>query len=116
MGFEDFFEEKQRIHKYYSTQDYHDDNRFPVYQRHSYREQVARQKWLAILDRIRKNRQLKLLVAVAVIVLLILAVVLIMVLLPFILKLFDYIGHYGLQGISDAITGFLDKLLKGSGK
>ncbi|MCX6245895.1 MAG: hypothetical protein NTU98_14470 [Bacteroidetes bacterium] len=116
MGLEDFFEKRQRIQGNYKGYDDDDDYGYPVYRRHSYHEKVYRQKWLVILDRIRSSKKLRLLVAAAAIVVLMTAVILVVVLLPFILKLFDYIGHNGLRGLSDAITGFLDKLLKGSGK
>jgi hypothetical protein len=49
-------------------------------------------------------------------VLLVIAVGVIIALLPLLIQLFNYITQNGVQGVFDAVTGFLDKLWKGSGK
>ncbi len=122
MGFDDFFEDKRSHHGNYREQSYHnnydnhDEHRcshdsYPAYHGHQ-----AHQKWVAILDRIRSNKKLKIMVIVAGSVLLLITFAIIAALLPVIIKLFNYISQNGLQGVTDGVTGFLDKLWKGSGK
>jgi hypothetical protein len=59
---------------------------------------------------------LKVFAILAGVLILVVSVMLIIFLMPLLLKLFNYISQNGLQGVLDAITGFLDKLWKGSGK
>ena len=125
MGFDDFFEDKHKRHgNYRGHNDHfghdnhydHDDHR---YSRDPYRSghgDEGHLKLLSILDKIRNNKQLKVLLVVGVIVILIIAVGLIVALFPLIIKLVNYISQNGLQSIFDGITGFIDKLWKGSGK
>ena len=71
-------------------------------------------KWLIILERIRDNPKLKSLVIIAGIAILLIVILLIVLLFPLVIKLFNFIMQNGLQGIWDSITGFADKLLKGT--
>jgi hypothetical protein len=125
MGFDDLFEDKRSHHgnyRGYGYQDHHGHHDDHDYQRYSHGQYPSHhgyndhQKWLAILNKIRSNKKLQLLVAVAVVVILIIAVGLIIALLPLIIKIFNYISQNGLQSILDGVTSFLDKLWKGSGK
>lgn len=122
MGFDDFFEDKHRHHGNYSKQRYHndhDDHDNHGYAHGSYPSSHGHsdhQKWLSVLNKIRSNKKLQLIVVMAGIVILLIAVVLIVALFPLIIKLFNYVSQYGVQGIIDGVTGFLDKLWKGSGK
>ena len=122
MGFDDFFEEKRKYHGNYRERGYHgehndhEDYRYSHEQHHPAHRNEGHLQLFAILEKIRNNRKLKIIVIMAVIVLLIIAVALIAAFLPLIIKLFNYISQNGLQSILDAITGFLDKLMKGSGK
>jgi len=84
--------------------------------RHTIHGYDNNQKWFAILNKIRNNKQLKLIVMVSAVVILIIIIAIIVALLPLIIRLIHYISQNGLQGILDGITGFLDKLWKGSGK
>lgn len=119
MGHDDFFEDKRRHHGNYRDHRYHDDhedNRYwhgSLYPNHG---NEGHQKLLTILNRIRNNKKLKVIVVMAVIVLLIIAVALIIALLPLIIQLINYISQNGVQGVFDSVTGFVDKLWKGSGK
>ena len=122
MEYDDFFEDKRKHHGNYREHGYHRGHDDHDYSRHSQERHYpshgneSHLKMLAILNRIRNNRKLKLMVAMAVIVLLIIAVAVIIALLPLIIQLFNYISQNGVQGVFDAVTGFLDKLWKGSGK
>jgi uncharacterized membrane protein len=122
MGFDDFFEDKRKHHGnyrergYHGEHDDHEDNRYSYEQHYPAHRNEGHLQLFAILNKIRNNRKLKIIVIMAVIVLLIIAVALITALLPLIIKLFNYISQNGIQSIFDSITGFLDKLWKGSGK
>ena len=122
MGFDDFFEDKRKHRGNYREHGYHRGHDDHDYSRHSQERHYpshgneSHLKMLAILNRIRNNRKLKLIVIMAVIVLLIIAVAVIIALLPLLIQLFNYISQNGVQGVFDAVTGFLDKLWKGSGK
>jgi hypothetical protein len=70
--------------------------------------------WLTVLERVRGNKKLKFLILTAAIVLLSVIILLIVLLFPLIVKMFNYILQNGLQGLWDSITGFVDKLWKGS--
>jgi hypothetical protein len=131
MGFDDLFEDKHKRHGNYREHSYHHDNddhyghdnkyghddhkysRTPYYSGHG---NGGNMQLLNILDKVRNSGKLKLLVVITGIVILIIAVVLIVALLPLIIKLINYVSQNGLQSIFDGITGFIDKLWKGSGK
>jgi hypothetical protein len=79
----------------------------------SYR-QDDNMNWLNILQKIRRNKKLKLFVIITCLLVLTLLIVLIIFLLPLIIKLINSISQTGLQRILNDITGFLDKILKGT--
>ena len=116
MGFDEFFENKRKYQGNYREQNYHDDDGYSNDTPLSYKRNEDQVNWLNILEKIKGNRKLKVFVILAVTVILAIAVLLIIVFMPFIIRLFNYIGQNGLQGVFDAITSFLDKILKGSGK
>ena len=116
MEFDDFFEDKRKRHGNYREHGYHDDNRYSHDSYPSIYGQIDHQKWISILDKIRSNKKLKLFVVIAAIVILVMTIALVIALLPLILKLFNFIGQNGVQGLLDSVAGFLDKLWKGSGK
>ena len=122
MGFDDLFEDKRRHHGSYSehahhrSHDDHNYNRYSHEQRYPSHGRDGHLKLLAILNRVRNDRKLKLIAITVVIVLLIIAVAVIIALLPLIIQLINYISQNGVQGLFDSVTGFLDKLWKGSGK
>jgi hypothetical protein len=116
MDFDDFFENNRRKHGNYREPVYHDADRYSYNSHHSYSGYSGHLKWINIIEKIGRNKKLKLLVLLAGILFLAIAIVLIIILLPFFAKLYDYISQNGLQGLLDGIIGFLDKIWKGSGK
>jgi hypothetical protein len=116
MEFDDLFESNRRNRGNYREQQYHDDNRYSPESHNSNQGYDNHLNWSGILEKIRRNRKLKILVVIAGILILAIAVVLIIILLPVLTKLYDYISQNGLQGILDGITGFLDKIGGGSAK
>lgn len=125
MGFDDLFEDKRRRYGNYREHGYHDDyddhdhhhnERYSLGSYPAYRGHHDHQKWLTVLDKIRNNKKLKFIVIAATVLILTLAIGLIIALLPLLIKIFHYVSQNGLQSILDGVTGFLDKLWKGSGK
>ena len=116
MGFDDFYEKQRKHAQNYREHGYHDDDEYSHDSYSSYYGHGDQQKWVTILEKIRSNKKLKLIVVMAGIVIIVITIVLIIILLPLIIQLVNYINQNGLQGVLDGITGFLDKLWKGSGK
>ena len=114
MGFEEFFENRDRY------QDNNRERRYPAnngYVHESHRssfEQEDNLNWSNILQKIRGNKKLRLFVIIAGLLILTILIGLIIVLLPLIVKLINSINQTGLQGILNEITSFLDKILKGT--
>jgi hypothetical protein len=116
MEFEEFFENKRKYPRQYGSQRDHDDNDYSNERHPSDPGHDNQQKWMTILEKVKKNNKLKVIVLLAGILVIGIAVLLIIVFFPLIIKLFDYVSQNGLQGILDSITGFLDKIMKGSAK
>jgi hypothetical protein len=114
MGFEELFENKDRYQDNKRERSYPVGNGYVHESHRSSHEQDENLNWLNILQKIRSNKKLKLFVILAGILVLTILIVLIIVLLPLILKLINSISQTGLKGILNDITGFLDKILKGT--
>jgi uncharacterized integral membrane protein len=114
MGLEELFENKDRYKE--NTR----ERRYPGSDGTVYESQQAPNEerdninWLDILEKIRSNKKLKLFVILAGILVLIIIIVLIIVLLPLLVKLINGISQNGLQGTLNDISGFIDKILKGT--
>jgi hypothetical protein len=115
MEFDDFLENRDRKHGNYRGQRDYDDDRYSN-NSHQEQEQEDHLKWQNILEKIKGNKKLKQLVIFAGISILLIAVFLIIFLMPIIMKIINYIGQNGLQGLLEGITGFLDTIWKGSSK
>ena len=133
MDFEEIFENKQRKHgqyggqryhdlryhddkRYHDDQRYHDNHDFTYEQHHSYPGHESRLNWLTFIQQIRRNKKLKVFAILAGILILSISALLIVFLMPLIIMLINYVSENGLQGLMNAVTGFLDKLWKGLGK
>jgi hypothetical protein len=114
MGFEEFFENNRRDYRNNRGNSYHEENEYSNNQGsplNTFREKLD---WRNLLERIRSDKKFKILVVSVGILILAIVVVLIIVLFPLIIKLINYIAQNGLQGVVNAITGFIDKILKGT--
>ena len=116
MGFDDLFENKNRYHGNYGNSNIHDYKRHGQRSFYSGRHNRDYVNLFAIIEKIKRNPKLKRLAIIAVIVVLVLIVITIIILLPLLMQLFDYISQNGIQGVVDGISGFLDKIWKGSAK
>jgi hypothetical protein len=114
MGFEELFENKDRYQENNRGRCYPDNNGYVHESQRSSHGQDENPSWLYILQKIRSNERLKLIVILGGLLVLTLLIVLIIVLLPLIIKLINSISQTGLQGILNDITGFLNKILKGT--
>ncbi len=116
MELDDFFGNKRQDNKGYRDYRYQDSPGQARNFRHPYHRHNPNFRWEYFLEKLKNNRKLKGLIIFAVIVILAIVIALIAILLPLILKLLNYISQNGVQGILENVTGFLDKLWKGSGK
>jgi hypothetical protein len=114
MGFEDIFENRDRYNEHYREERYPDHGRYSGNSRYSSHGEGDQFNWLIILEKIKSNKKLRILVFLAGLLVLTVAIVLIVVLLPLIIKLINSISQTGLQGIVNDITEFIDKILKGT--
>jgi hypothetical protein len=116
MGFEEIFENNHKRHGNYTERGYRDDNRSLHDMNHENDEKSDQLQWSAWLEKIKSDKKLKRLAIMAAILILAIVIALIIILMPLIIKLIDFIGQNGLQGVFDSISGFLDKILKGPAK
>lgn len=116
MEIDDFFGNKQQDRKYDYNHNYQDNLSQTQNYRHAYHRYNSNFKREYFLERLKNNRKLKGLVIFALIAILAIVIAVIAILLPLILNLLNYISQNGVQGILDNLTGFLDKLWKGSSK
>jgi hypothetical protein len=115
MGFDDFIDNKHGYHENYSRHRYYENDRYSDDSYHKQSKQSDDLKWLNVLDKIRNNKKLKLIIVMAGLVIITIVVILIIALYPLILKLINYISQNGLQGVFNDISGFLEKIWKSSG-
>jgi hypothetical protein len=113
MGFEEFFETREKHPGNYREDRYPADNRYVDYSRRTPYGEGEQFNWLVILEKIKSNKKLRIFALMAGVLLLIIVIVLILVLLPVIIKLINSISQTGLQGILKDVTGFIDKIMKG---
>jgi hypothetical protein len=114
MGFEEFFENNRRDYKNYRGNNYPEVDESSYTSRYPFDGHRHDVKWQNFLEKIRSNNRLKLFVLLAGFIILTIVVILIIALFPLIVKLINYISQNGLQSIVESITGFLDKIWKGS--
>lgn len=125
MDLDDLFESRRNKHgnsrdyRYHDDDHHHDERYNPNPHYSSFHAPIRgseHEKWIGMLDGIRTNKKLKVVVILAGILILGIVILLFIVFLPLIIKLVDYISQHGIQGIIDGIAAFLDRILKGSGK
>jgi len=113
MGFEVDYEDKHRRQGGYRDQRPHDGNRYSHDSHHGHDSQMQLSN---ILEKIKGNKKLQLIVIVAGIFIITIAITLIVVFFPLLMKLLDYISQNGIQGLFGEITAFIDKIWKGEAK
>src|ERR1035437_4389138 len=105
MGIDGYYDNKYKHHE----QEYHDDH-------NSYQGFVKSYNLSYILDKIKHNRNLKILIGMVALISIAIILTLLIILIPLIVKLINFISQHGIQGVIDNISDFLDKIWKGAGK
>jgi type IV secretory pathway component VirB8 len=116
MELENFFGNRQQDRRFDHDNGYQDNPRQTQNFRYPDQRHNSNFRLEYFLEKLRSNRKLKGLLICAFLLLLVIVFALIAIFLPLILKFLNYISENGVQGILDSVTGFLDKLWKGSGK
>ena len=107
MGFDDFFEQGHKRHKYGNDHNYehHDENhdgyRDEHHSSHSYNQHNDVQK--QIFEKLQNNPNLKKTVLVAGIIILVIVLLLVILLFPIIMKLLGFVTENGVQGLLDTV-------------
>jgi len=99
MGFEDLFEHNRKHYKdnhdnHYAHDDYYQKSH--LYNRHNDIKQL-------ILNRLQNNPKLKVVLIIIIIFLTVIIITAAILLLPFLLKLFNYVSENGIQGFLNNI-------------
>jgi hypothetical protein len=114
MGFDDYFETRNKYRRFdnHREMDHHSEHGYP--QRYSGSRGMEHYGFY-ILNKIWNNSKLRFLfIAVALIVVAI-VILLIIAIFPLIVRIVDSIAQTGLKGITESVTGFIEKLWSGSG-
>ena len=114
MGFEELFDNNRNNNGNYREPRYRNEGRNFHDSPLPFDGFGNNQKLQNIIEKIRSNNKLKVLVIIFASMILITITALIIILFPLIMKLLNYINQNGLQGILNEITGFVDKIWKGS--
>jgi hypothetical protein len=115
MGFEEIFDNNRNQYRNYGEPGYRGDNKNSGDAPLPFGEYGNNFNWQNILEKIRSNNKLKIFVIAGGILIFTILTGLIIILFPLLIKLVNYISQNGLQSIVESITGFLDKIWKGSG-
>jgi len=114
MGFDDYFEHKSKYRKfnqYYGRRHYSGHEYSSMHEGGYDRGHHG----LNIVNKILSNRKLRLIFIVVALFIVLVIVALLIAIFPLIIRVFDYIAQSGLKGITETVTGFIDKLWSGSG-
>jgi hypothetical protein len=116
MDFDELFENKHRRTGYQGEHSYNNGGRYMNDERYSGHGRGDNMQWVAILQKLRNNKKLKMIAITVGFLILVVATILVIALFPLIVQLVNYISQNGLQGLYEEVTSFVDKLWKGSGK
>ena len=116
MGFEEFFENKNNQNRNFNNQKYQHDNEYSDHSQKSFQGHGEQINWSGYIEKIKNNKKLKLMVGIGGVLIIAIVICIIIFMLPLITKLFNYISQYGIQGLLDKVTGFLDTIMKGNAK
>jgi len=99
MGFDDFFEQGHKQHKYGNDHKYgHDDYHYSS-SSHNNHSDIKYQ----LLNKLKNNPKLRVLLIVAAIIVLLIIIVVAILLIPLLMKLFHFVSQNGIQGLIDVI-------------
>ncbi|MFW5706701.1 MAG: hypothetical protein ACOC12_02165 [Bacteroidota bacterium] len=111
MDFEDIFRNKSHRYSQYEPQKhYRRDSSY------SYGGDQGKFNPLALLNSIRRNRKLKIIVLSVLALVAVIIIGLILLLLPLIGQLINYIYQNGLSGVMEVVMEYINKLWQGAGQ
>jgi hypothetical protein len=112
MEFSEIYKHRKKF-----TEQYPDNQYYGKYGEHYPQNMPGREHYLMyILSKIWSNRKLRLLLIILTLTVIVLLIAAVVILIPLIIKALNAISQSGLKGITESITGFLDKIWKGSAK
>jgi len=114
MEFNDIIKNNSRNSDNYMESSYRHNNTYQSNSKYTFHRPGNNYKWLHFMETIRIDKKLQLLVSIAGILLLSIIVGMMLILLPLIVKLFNYISQYGVQEIVGYVTVLIDKIWKGT--
>ena len=111
MDFDDFYKKKNKYQKKQSIHKYKQHNN---YGRNFYSKSYGSFDPVALIESLKSNRKLKVVLIIALIAVLGLVIGLIAVILPLIGTVISYVSQNGLQGLFDEAIKFLNSLWNGT--
>lgn len=127
MGFDELFEHRYKEKKhgryndhydqfrnnsnYYRQDDHAQDLRYSSHDRHDDHYEFS-----GLITKLKSNPRLKQFVVIGGIIGILVLLLLVIAIFPLLVKLFNYISVYGLQGVVDAVMDFVNKLWAGQAK
>lgn len=112
MELDDYFEHKRSYKRYdnHYSKDHHSDHRYSP----RYSSRGMEHYGFYLVNKMWNNRKLRILLIIGSLVLVFIVIMLLIALIPLITRIVDLIAQTGLNGITDSVTGFLEKLWNGS--
>ena len=111
MDFDDFYKKKN---KYQKKQSIHKHQQHNNYGRNFYSKSQGSFDPVALIESLKNNSKLKVVLIITLILVLALLIGLIAVILPFIGSVISYISQNGLEGLFDLAIKFLNSLWNGT--
>jgi type IV secretory pathway component VirB8 len=108
MELQDFLTNKNKSNQSFKTQNLHNSS----YQSHnSYCPREGNFNWPNLINGIKNNKKIRNIAIFVAVILLALVIGLIAILLPLIVRIFDYLMTTGISGLIDAVMKFLKDVL-----
>jgi type IV secretory pathway component VirB8 len=108
MNLQDFLTNINNSNQSFKTQNFQSDN----YQsNNSYFPREGNLNWPNLINGIKNNKKIRNLLIIAVVVVMVIVIGLIAILLPLIIKIFNYLTTVGISGLIDAGFKFINDLL-----
>jgi type IV secretory pathway component VirB8 len=108
MELQDFLTKRNKSYHSFRTQNFQNDG----YQTYDSSSPLAGNiNWANLINGIRNNKKIRNLLIIAVVIVLAIIIGLIAILLPLIVKIFDYLTTVGISGLIDAALKFVNDLL-----
>ncbi|MEC5166366.1 type IV secretory pathway component VirB8 [Flavobacterium sp. PL11] len=111
MDFDDFYKRKNKYQKKIAKQNYYRNDQ---YRQQSYSDSSGKFDPIKLIESLKTNRKLKIVLLIIFIVVIGLVIGLIAILLPLIGTVLNYITENGFSGLADEVIKFLNDLWNGT--